>query len=168
MFLPDVLAGRTIAIAGPAGPLTDAVADAAGRAGAVVILCGHDTDSLDELAWELAERRDAPVEIVDWDGEDPGAGLRDALQAAGHGAAALVLLGADGWTAEAARAWNAAPGVVVVAQADADAPPLADATSVVLVAPATRPVADVAAWAVFLLTAAGRAAAGQRVALAAR
>jgi hypothetical protein len=29
MFLPDVLAGRTVAVAGPAGPAVEAVADAA-------------------------------------------------------------------------------------------------------------------------------------------
>lgn len=162
MILPDTLAGRRVAIAGPAGPLAEAVADAAGRAGAAVVLCGQDVDSLDELAWDLAERRDTPVEIVAWDGVDAGAGLRAALEAAGQGDTALVLLGATGWTAEAAAAWN---GAAVVLAQQGEAMPATGGAAIVLTGPDDVPEADLAAWAVFLLTAAGRRAAGQGIVL---
>lgn len=159
MFLPDVLAGRAVAVAGPAGPLAEAVADAAGRAGAAVALCGQDTESLDELAWDLAERRDSPVDIVAWDGADPGAALRDALAAAGRGDAALVLLGGAGWGAVAAAAWQGAGPVVVIAPDDEV--PLEPGSATVLVAPASAAVDRLAAWAVFLLSPAGAVAGGQ-------
>lgn len=163
MFLPDVLAGRTVAVAGPAGPLAEAVADAAGRAGAAVALCGQDTESLDELAWDLAERRDSPVDIVAWDGADPGAGLRDALMAAGRGEAALVLLGGAGWDAAAAAAWQGGDPVVVVAPAS-EAPDV-PGPATVLVVRASAPVGHLAAWAVFLLSPAGARAGGQTIRL---
>ncbi len=168
MFLPDVLAGRTVAIAGPAGPLAEAVADAAGRAGAAVALCGQDTESLDELAWDLAERRDSAVDIVAWDGTDPGAGLRDALAAAGRGEAgggeaALVLLGGAGWDAAAAAAWQGCGPVVVIAPGG-EAPD-APGPATVLVAPASASVDHLAAWAVFLLSPAGAGGGGQIIRL---
>ncbi|MFA7430903.1 MAG: hypothetical protein WCZ23_12155 [Rhodospirillaceae bacterium] len=162
MFLPDVLAGRSIAVAmAAATPLAEAVADAAGRAGAVVVLCGPDVERLDELAWDLAERRDAPVEIVAWDGVDPGAGLRAALDDAGHGDAALVLLGGTRWDAAAAAAWQRTAPVVVIAPAgDAAAGPAAGSACVLVVAPDAVPE-HLGAWAAFLLSPAGGGAAGQ-------
>lgn len=156
MFLPDILRGRRIALAGPAGPLTEAIADALGRAGAAVALCGQDADALDELAWDLAERRDAVVDIVPWNGADPGDGLRAAVTEAAGVPHALVLLGAEGWTTAAAEAWHRA--VVVVPGGPVD--PMAGA--VVLAAPPETDPAHVAAWIVFLLSGPG-AALGRQV-----
>lgn len=165
MFLPDALTGRRVAIAGPVGPLAEAVADAAGRAGAAVVLCGQDVDSLDELAWELAERRDGPVDIVAWDGVDAGDGLRTVLEDAGHGDAALVLLGGAAWTAEAAAAWAGGEAGVVITHPMEEGAPVRSASAVVLTAPDDVAEAVLAAWAVFLLTPAGRRAVGQAIAL---
>lgn len=167
MLLPGALAGCRVAVAGPAGPLAEAVADAAGRAGAAVVLCGHDVDSLDELAWDLAERRDAPVEILAWEGGDAGAGLRAALAAAGQEGAALVLLGGGGWTPAAAAAWEDGRGAVVVLAQPGEEEALRHpgGAAVVLSAPADTAEEILAAWAVFLLTPAGRRAAGQGIVL---
>lgn len=165
MFLPDVMAGRTVVVAGPPGPLAEAVADAVGRAGAAVVLCGQDVDRLDELAWDLAERRDTPVEIAPWDGQDPGAGLRAAVDRAGHGPASLVLLGAAGWSAEAAMAWADAGPVVVIASAGEGTELAAAPGALVVTGPAETSEERLAAWAAFLLTPAGAAAAGQIIRL---
>lgn len=159
MFLPDILRDRRVALAGPAGSLTEAIADALGRAGAAVALCGQDADALDELAWDLAERRDGAVDIVPWDGADPGESLRAAVTEAAGAPHALVLLGAAGWTAAAARAW---PRAVVVVP-DGPAEPVAE--HVVLAAPPETDPAHVAAWTVFLLSGPGGALARQVVRL---
>lgn len=157
MFLPDVLAGRVVAIAGPAGPLTEAVASDAARAGAGLALCGQDTDSLDEMAWELIERHDTEVEIVPWTGDDPGRPLRTALAGAGFAAPALVLMGLTGWSAEAAAAWADAGPVVVVVEDIGSGPEAAPvATENLLCIPEDADPGVVGAWAVFLLAPPGQ------------
>lgn len=155
MFLPGTLVGRTVAVAGPAGPLTAAVAEMLAKAGAAVALCGSDINGLDDIAWEMAERHDCMVEVVEWDGRDVGETLRAAIPDRLSGAdetahaPALILIGGSGWTKVAAQAWASAGPVVLLSQGPGSA--ATDNASLIVAAPERNPV-DVASWAAFLLS----------------
>lgn len=155
MLQPTVLAGQMIVIAGPGGPMVETIARRLAGAGAGLILCGADSEALDELAWELAEKVDTPVEIAEWDGADPGAGLHAAVKDTYPGDAGLVLLDPVGWTNQSAGFW--APAVIVSQAEDMHGVGSLPGAATLMVGRESNPE-TVAAWVTFLCTPVGQKA----------